>query len=933
MDAQADTENVGDGYSEIIPKNGGSCEELTNKLIKELADPSLFIRSCILRGSKQISKCIYSFDIAISHVNNQLEKQIFQLAQMNSVKNLCQDFEQLKMGSKLILDSFSTCRCLTEKYYLPIIQQYDQIKDNITISKRILDIQNLCNRTLEFISLISRLKTYFGITKNANNENQSNNYPQLQNEILESIDINKTSKIIVELEKMIGSDGINSEETANYKGESPKEFSLEFIEILDEDIKWLRKISAVYRQNGHKKLLKGIEEMDKNAIFSGCVILYKFGELWEHVYILVEDILLKRVYSAFQVCTLQKCIDKGDRFDGLYSVSFNFATVSILFVIENALNQVIIGLKQLICLYDTIVESNAINNQYINEMNFINVFWEKSLSILETTFNNIYSINSKVTNLQPESGKEIVVSGSLKLEQILYLLIYCYPEILKIFNSTLKNVRTLLSTSSSRAMTTVIVNENKLFESVSNIKEMYFESIKEIFNLSFESIIPKKVSSIGEHRILSEMVSRIIQSAISEMQRTKTNKGAFTKVYEIFKKELLCFMVQCETVIQPEGGIINYSEEINRIHSNGIVDTDQFINKVPKPTNLHVNNAKVSLIVALLSDELRKIYKKEILANLNTTEKDEVVELLKSLQYKSTGRWFSQTSFRIFEFSIRYQAANKEKIGSESSKLHPGQEFITNSQEVINNFIQEWIPLLVQQNLWSKCYFLLCRNIIIIFLVNFSLREDLTEANCFEIAEHIVSLQSIISHFSSEPVVKNQLTQDLKIVQNFRRILFSDFNVILEAIQIISSHKKRDTNNIEILCNSINEINHIILTVHLLNRIYHTITKKVDISIPNLSEHSGISSSKLSSLLAHNLYVQLNDYTVGDSDSDLIVIFEIFKQSISSEYIHDQSLLNSKIKEYIHLIIETISFGVHSIEISNDIENLKQILEYLIKKL
>lgn len=912
-----------------------SSESLTNKLIEELTDPTIFVRSCILRGSKYISNCIDNFGIATKYVNDQLEKQIIELGQINTIQRMCNDIVKLDKCSKTIGEYFSDYKNSIGIDTIPIIQKYDNIKDNMLISKRILQIQNLCNRTIEFISLISKLKVQFGLKKNSDHEEQYNIFfMQFNNGIPDSVDIYKTSKIIVELESMIyfEEESVIELENNEKKINNPIISSLEFLEVLQEDIKWLRKLSAIYRQNGHKKLLKGIEEMDNASIYSSCVILDQFGELWEHIDILVEDVILKRLNHAFQVSNLQKCIEITDKTDEIFAVSIEYATFSILKVIENALNQVIFGLKQLICIHDTLIENKINNCQSMKQMNFVNTFWEKCLLLFESVFNNIYSINSKNPNIHQISfGKEIIVNASLKLEQLFHLLINCYPDISNMFNTAKKNIKKLISSSSSSVMANIIVNKN-ILNSISKIRETYLFSIKDRFARLFESTIPKKNNLFDSHEKLNNIIKNIIQEIIKEMQRTRSCDDVSTRIYDIFKNELLCFMVTCETIIQPEGGIIAYLEKTEiqlnpnfQIESNNI----NLEKRLPLPTKSHGINANISIIAAILSNEIKKIYEIEFINNIDTLERDRMIELLKSLQYKSVGKWFSQTSSLILEFMISYLYDKHKTSSTYKSNQLRIKNFITLSQEIVTNFIQNWAPLLYNHDNWSKCYVLLCRNIIIIFLVSFTLKNELDEESCLEIAEEIVSLQSIISNFTSDQTIKNLLLNDVKMIQDFRRVLFSDIKSIREAIDFSGDKQNKEPKNSNITWKSINDLDNLLFTVHIFNRIFYILNKLNNFSILTFNEYSKISDSQLSRILAHLLFIKFNKNPTCESDTDLFVIFNIFKQNVNNEYINDPDLLISKIRSYIDLIEKELRPHCLSIDYSTLFDDLEVILNYI----
>ncbi|OII71305.1 uncharacterized protein cubi_01780 [Cryptosporidium ubiquitum] len=910
-------------------------ENLTNKLIEELTDPTIFVRSCILRGSKHVSKCIENFEISTKYVNEQLEKQIVELGQISTIQRMCNDIIKLEECSKTIGEYFSKYKNSIGIDTIPIIQKYDSIKDNMLISKRILQIQNLCNRTIEFISLISKLKIQFGIKKKPDNEEQYNTFfMQFQNGIPDSVDIFKTSKIIVELESMIyfKEENVIESENNEKKVNNSIVSSLEFLEVLQEDIKWLRKLSAIYRQNGHKKLLKGIEEMDSAAIYSSCIILDQFGELWEHIDIIVEDVILKRLNHTFQVSNLQKCIETTDKMDQVLAVSIEYATFSILKVIENALNQVIFGLKQLICIYDTLVE-NKINSQGMNQMNFVNLFWEKSLLFFESVFNNIYSINSKNPNIHQISfGKEIIINMSLKLEQLFHLLINCYPDISNMFNMATKNIKALISSSSSKVIANTIVNGKNILNSISKIRETYLFSIKDRFSKLFESIIPKKSILSDSYEKLSSRISDIIQEIIKEIQRASSCNEISHQVYDIFKNELLCFMVTCETIIQPEGGIITYLEKTeDQSNPNFAIEiTNTSLKKrLPLPTKSHNVNANISIIAAILSSEIKKIYEIEFINNIDMVGRDRMIELLKSLQYKSSGKWFSQTSSAILELIISYYDKKKTSSMFESDKSKIGENFLTLSQEIVTNFFHNWAPLLYNHDYWSKCYVLLCRNIIIIVLVNFTLKSELDEESCFEIAEEIVSLQSIVSNFISDQTIKNLLLNDVKMIQDFRRILFSDIKSIREAIDFSGNTKDKESNNSEIIWRSIYDLDNLLFTVHILNRIFYILNKSNNFLLKTFVEHSRISDSQLSRILGYLLFIKFNKCPTCESDTDLFIIFNIFKQNASSEYINDPELLPSKIRNYIDMIEKELELHRSSVDYSGLIDDLEVIIKFI----
>ncbi|KAK9172473.1 Conserved oligomeric Golgi complex subunit 5 [Cryptosporidium meleagridis] len=936
METQASENN----YSHNVKKKAmlfeDPSENLINQLIEELIDPTIFVKSCILRGSKHISKCIENFEIATKYVNDQLEKQIVELGQINTIQCMCSDIVKLDQCSKNIGTYFSDYKRSIEMDTIPIVQKYDSIKDNILISKRILEIQNLCNRTIEFISLISKLKAHFGLKKSDNEEQYENFFINFQTGIPDSIDIYKTSKIIVELESMIyfNEESVAESETSERKNNNSTISSLEFLEVLQEDIKWLRKISAIYRQNGHKKLLNGIEELDNASIYSGCVILDQFGELWEHIDIIVEDVILKRLNHTFQVCNLQKCIETVDKSDEVFAVSIQYATFSILKLIEDALNQVILGLKQLIRIHDTLIENKINNYQENNKMNFVDEFWEKCLMFFENVFNNIYSINSKNPNIyQISFGKEIIVNSSLKLEQLFHLLINCYPDISNMFKIATKNIKALLSSSSPRVIANSVVNDKNIFNAISKIREVYLSSIKDKFNRLFDTIIPKKNNLPDSYEEISSRISDITQEIIEELRRTRSCDDIYTQIYDIFRNELLCFMVTCETIIQPEGGIIAHLEitESQSNHSFHIESDDLNIKKrLPLPTQSHIINAKISMIAAILSIEIKKIYEVEFAENVDIIERDRIIELFKSLQYKSVGKWFSHTSLAILELNITNHY-NKSKTTSEikNNGLKIGQQFVTISQEIVTNFIKNWTPLLYNHDCWSKCYVLFCRNIIIIFLVNFILRSELDEENCFEIAEEIVSLQSIISHFISDNNIKNLLSNDIKMIQDFRRVLFSDIKSIREAINFSINTKNREPDNNELLWKSINDLDNMIFTVHILNRIFYIFKKSSNFSIQSFTEHSKISNPQLSTILNYLLFIKFNKYPTCESDTDLFIIFNIFKQNITSEYISDPEILPSKIRNYIDIIKEELKTCHSCSDNSIAIGDLEVILNYI----
>ncbi|KAH8584088.1 MRP like family ATpase [Cryptosporidium sp. chipmunk genotype I] len=913
---------------------GNTSENLTNQLIEELIDPTIFVRSCILRGSKHISKCIENFEIATKYVNDQLEKQIIELGHINTIQSMCNDIVKLDHCSKAIGSYFSEYKSSIEIDTIPIIQKYDNIKDNMLISKRILQIQNLCNRTIEFISLISKLKVQFGLKKSDNEEQYKNFFVQFQNGIPDTVDISKTSKIIVELESMIyfNEENVTESETSEKKINNSIVSSLEFLEVLQEDIKWLRRLSAIYRQYGHKKLLKGIEELDNSSIHSGCVILDQFGELWEHIDTLVEDVILKRLNHIFQVCNLQKCIETADKTDEVFAVSIEYATFSILKVIENALNQVILGLKQLICIHDTLIENKINSSQRTNQMNFVNTFWEKCLLFFENVFNNIYSINSKNPNIHQISfGKEIIVSTSLKLEQLFHLLINCYPEMSIMFKIATKNIKALFS-SSSKVIVNAIVNDKNILNTISKIREAYLFSIKERFGNLFESIIPKK-NLYDSYEKLSNRISDITREIIKELQRTRSCDDISTQIYDSFRNELLCFMVTCETIIQPEGGIITHLERAeSQSNLNWLIESNNLNIKkrLPFPTQSHTLNANISVIAAILSNEIQKIYEIEFTNNFDIIERDRMIELLKSLQYKSAGKWFSQTSLAILELNIAYYYdKNKTSSVLKGDKLKIGQSFVALLQEIVTNFIQNWAPLLYNHDFWSKCYVLLCRNIIIIFLVNFTLRSELNEESCFEIAEEIVSLQSIISHFISDHTIKNLLSNDIKMIQDFRRVLFSDIKSIREAINFSNDTKNREPENSKILWNSINDLDNILFIVHILNRIFYILKKSSYFSIQSFIEHSKVPNLQLSIFLNHLLFIQFNKYPTCESDTDLFIIFNVFKQNANNEYISNPEILLSKIRSYINMIEKELKSNFTSTDHSIAIDDLEVVLNHI----
>ncbi|KAJ1611397.1 hypothetical protein OJ253_883 [Cryptosporidium canis] len=876
-----------------------SSEKLTNQLIEELSDPTIFIRSCILRGSKHISKCINNIDTATKYINDQLEHQIIELGQLNTIQNLCNDFVKLEKCSKIIGTCFSNYKNSVDIDAIPIIEKYDNIKDHLLVSRRILQVQSLCNRAIEFISLISRLKVQFGLKKGSNSD-EHNNSMIFQTVFHDSVDIAKTSKIIVELESMIyfNEESFIESEIFEEGINNSRVSSLEFVEVLQEDIKWLRRLSATYRQNGHKKLLKGVEEMDKDSIYSGCIILDQFGELWEHIDILVEDVALKRVNHAFQVSNLQKCIRNTDQANEVFVVTIEYATISIMAIIENALNQIIIGLKQLICIYDTLLE-NKISCQRNNQMNFVNTFWEKCSLNLEIVFNNIYSVNTKNSKTHQISlGKEIIVNNSLKLEQIFHLLINCYPDISTIFNNAMKNIKALLS-SSSKTIASTITHEKSILNSISKIREIYLLSVKDRFSKLFETLIPNGNHPLYSYEKLNNKISDIIHEITKEMIRTASCSDISTRIYDIFKNELLCFMVTCETVIQPEGGIITYFERTgNYTKSNFLIENNVELKKrLPLPAHSHHLNACISIIAAILSDKVKIMCEIDQINNIDTSERDRITELLRSLQYKSTGKWFSQTSSAILELHTLRDA----KIKADHTPEH--KNLVTSSQEIVNNFVQNWIPLLSQHQFWSKCYALFCRNLIIIFLVDFTLRKEFDEASCFEIAEEIVSLQSIISHFTSDQTTKCLLLNDIKMIQDFRRVLFSDIKSIEEAINSQNNLVIKESSNNDILWDSINNLDNILFPIHILNRIYCLIASgSCTLPIKSFTEHFGVNNSHISINIANSLFSQLNKYPACESDTDLFVIFNIFRQNSNNEFANNPKLLSSMIIDYLNII-------------------------------
>ncbi|XP_668481.1 hypothetical protein [Cryptosporidium hominis TU502] len=392
-------------------------------------------------------------------------------------------------------------------------------------------------------------------------------------------------------------------------------------------------------------------------------------------------------------------------------------------------------------------------------------------------------------------------------------------------------------------------------------------------------------------------------------------------------------MVTCETIIQPEGGIIAHLEitESQSNHNFLIESNDLNIKKrLPSPTQSHIINANISIIAAILSIEVKKIYEVEFIDNVDIIERDRIIELLKSLQYKSVGKWFSHTSLAILELNITINY-NKSNSRSEikDNRLKISQYFLTLSQEIVTNFIQNWAPLLYNHDFWSKCYVLFCRNIIIIFLVNFTLRSELDEENCFEIAEEIVSLQSIISHFISDNNIKNLLSNDIKMIQDFRRVLFSDVKSIREAINFSINTKNREPDNNELLWKSINDLDNMLFTVHILNRILYIFNKSNYFSIQSFTEQSKISNPQLSTILNYLLFIKFNKYPTCESDTDLFIIFNVFKQNVTSEYISDPKILPSKIRNYIDTIKGELKTCHSCLDGFIDIEDLEVILNYI----
>ncbi|KAH7649736.1 hypothetical protein FG379_001966 [Cryptosporidium bovis] len=899
-------------------------EQVTEQLIDELRDPTLFVRGCILKGTKYISQCNKNLEIAINHVNEQLEKKLIELGQIKTIYSLCQELENLEKNSKSVSELISTQINSMEMKSIPIIQQYESMKESIIISKRLIQIQDLCNRAIDFISLFNRLKAQFGMIKVIESEDKYKElFQKLQNGIPDTISISKTSKMIVELENMIN---FNSENSIEYGINSNEVCSLEFIEELQEEIKCLRKLSAIYRQHGHKKLVNGIENMDIPSIGLGCLILHQFNELWEHIDTFV-DIKLKKIQHYFSVSVLQNCIEINDKSNEQFIIKTEFVTISILTAIERVLNHITIFFKQFICLQDTIIEKKLKTDHSIDETNFILLFWERSSKTIESVFNIVCTINNKQINIQNNNMDEIViVGGSISLELILQVLINSYPEISNMFVSFMKNINTLLSSSPSKVLLTKIIDDNNIYSTTDKIKEKYLEQMKNKFNFMFDSLLPTD-KYIKKNCDINETVSQIINFFFREIKIV--NIELKKQICDLFRKKLLCFIVSCETIIQSEGGIIPYSEYDNIKFCEDKYLEDIVLNndiRMPLPSYFHKINAEISHIAGLFSIELENILHKEALNDWDEVEKYRTIELLKSLQYKSVGRWFSHTSLSILN------VCKNVDVKSISNELFKKTEdrFIFLSQKIINNFVQEWLPILNPINIWYKCLIQLSRSISIIFLINFVLRVNLDEKSCFSIADEIVIFQSIISHLLLDQRIKNDLNTDIKMIQDFRRILFSDLKSIIEAINSITNNKMKYSSNTEILVASVKEINPLLFSIHILNRIYFNLKDKFR-DIHSFVDFSKITYYKFYNTLASIMFKKLNCNPTCDSDSDLFVIFDIFTQNSSAMH-NNQKEIFSLVHNYVEYLKSEISKSYFNSD-HLDLDDLIIILNFVCTKM
>ncbi|KAH8741514.1 hypothetical protein FG386_003156 [Cryptosporidium ryanae] len=906
-------------------------EQVTKQLINELGDPILFVRSCVLKGKKYISQCNKNLEIAINHLNKQLEEKLVELGQVKTIYNLCQEVDDLETNCKSVGEFISNYINSIEIKSIPIIQQYESIKESILISKRVIQIQDLCNRTIDFISLFNKLKVQFGLNKCFGYENRHEElFQKLQNLIPETVNMSKTSKMIVELENMVN---FHHENQIGYKINSNEVHSLEFIEELQEEIKCLRKFSAIYRQHGHKKLVSGIENMDIPSTSSGCLILHQFNELWEHIDTFV-DIRLKKLQQLFNVNVLQNCIEIENRPSEQFIVKAEFIKISILSVIERMLNHIIISFKQFVCLLDTITHEKLRTDQSTSETNFIVLFWEKSLKIIKGVFNIICTINIK-QSLQTNNIDEMsIIGGSINLEQILHVIINSYPEISNMFDYFVNNINKIFSFSSSKKILTKIIDSNNIYDVTNKIKEKYVDKIKNKFNVMFDELLPSNKYIESKTCDINEGVSQIINHFFREI-KIINNIELKKQICDLFKNKLLYFIVSCETIIQPEGGVINYTEYDNIKHFESSCSRNTELNfriLNPTPSNFHRINAQISYIAGLFSIELENVLHKESLNYWDEVEKDRIIELLKSLQYKSVGKWFSFTSLSIINicksFGEKSISKNPTLDMSNESSQKVEDSFVLLSQKIVNNFVQEWIPVLNPIHIWYKCLIQLSRNISIIFLVNFILRVNLSEKNCFLIADEIVIFQSIISHLLLDQRIKNDINTDIKMVQDFRRILFSDIKSIREAIESLVNNGVKYSSNTEILATSIKETSPLLFSIHILNRIYFNLKSELK-DLYSFFDFSRITYYQFYNTLASIMFKKLNCNQKFDSDSDLFIIFDIFTQNASD--LHNDP---KKVFSLIHNYVEYLRSEILKSDFNSDnlnIDDLILILDFCTK--
>ncbi|OII78028.1 hypothetical protein cand_036760 [Cryptosporidium andersoni] len=928
-------------------------EAKTSKLVEELKDPTDFVRSCVLRGPSYLSRCIDEFGNVISHIDEKLYMNLSSLGYLRSIYALCDDINILKFSTSEIMSLILSIKMSSSFITNFLVEPYDNIQFNIFLLDRLLQVQDLCNRSIEFTLSIVRLKQLVNpfIPLNTidisdlDSENSKNCCK------VPPIDLARASAMIVELESMLMDNSKELDSYANKLKCGRNRISLEFLEFLQEDISWLRKTSALYRQQGHKMLIQGMQISDKNLIRLGSIVLHNFGELWDHIDTIVNDVLLRQVHHTFQLSALKNCINIEAKPEVITPIKISVAVKLLLGTINRTLNVIVAGLQQLLRLYEVLL-----NNKYQefparggflldrDNLNFVEEYWFKCSSILSSVFKSLNNPSIMLNEMIEEPEAEIPFVGHLSSEQVLQILVRFYPDISRLLQTTCKYIKRRLLFSlqiSSSDISSDIFSLNV----ACNIREEYINCTRLRFVKLFDSLLNQK----NQHYIPSQITKDIhilIKSMIEVFSEVKDTEDVCSTVCEIFRNLILHFIVTCGTIVQPEGSNIEFyicesltEDQKNLLPKKSGYTGFQFSLKkpLPKPNNSHILNGYIATVSGTLSAELEKMFKIDTVSSINFTDKSHLVDLLRSLQYKATARWFVNLA-RTIQFCLlplmhqetlntsgNYYKDETFKIKSNSNynsseNIIYISHYITKIRDLISHVTDKWFTLLSPIRLWHKCLLAFCRYVTLSFLSNSALLIDIDETKCHYIAGNIAELQVIMSQVLEDGVTSNLLQKEIYMLYDFRRVVFSDIFTIESTL--INQTNFSDDN--ELLFQSITRLPIILSSLQLLFRLpvggaMETIYKDIPCTF---SKYLGISTEHLASIVFDTIFSELQFTVENGSDKDLLDLFSYRKHVVSdSEYndIRNSADLLKKISEYVSLLDQHSSLYTNVTERGNNI--------------